>query len=141
MIKPDAVQRGIVGNIISRFESAGLKLAAMKLVKLSRDLAEQNYAVHKGKPFYESLIDYVTSGPVVCMVLEGESAVAKVRSLVGATNPLEAAPGSIRGDFGLRVDFNIVHASDSVESAEREISVFFKPNELIDYTVSWESWL
>ena len=133
MLKPDAVARRLIGRILKRFEAVGLKIVAMKLVKLSKETAEKNYSIHKGKPFYEPLIRYVTSGPVVCMVLEGEDAVALVRKLVGATKPLEAAAGTIRGDFGQRVDFNIIHASDALETAQREIPVFFDLKEIVDY--------
>lgn len=141
MLKPDAVARRLVGNLVSRFEAVGLKLVAMKLVKLKKETAEKNYSVHKGKPFYEPLINYVTSGPVVCMVLEGEEAVTLVRKLVGATKPLEAAPGTIRGDFGQRVDFNIIHASDSIETANKEIPIFFDKSELLDYPLPDEKFI
>lgn len=134
MLKPDAVARNLMGTVITRLEAAGLKLVGMKFTKLNRKLAEENYTIHKGKPFYEKLIAYVTSGPVVLSVWEGEEAVTLVRKLVGATKPLEAAAGTIRGDLGQRVDFNIIHASDSPENAKKEISLFFKPDEL----VSWE---
>lgn len=125
MIKPDGVRGGHVGEIVNRFERAGLTIERMELANVTQEQAQANYAEHKGKPFYEGLIAYVTSGPVVKMVVSGEGAVAKVRALMGATNPAEAAPGTIRGDFGLIMDENVIHGSDSVESAEREIGIFF----------------
>ena len=125
MIKPDGVRNGHVGEIVNRFERAGLTIEQMRLEKVTPEQAKANYAEHEGKPFYEGLIAYVTSGPVVKMVVSGEGAVYKVRSLMGATNPADAAPGTIRGDFGLTMDENVIHGSDSPESAEREIGVFF----------------
>ena len=125
MIKPDGVRNGHIGEIVNRFERAGLKIEQMRLEMVTPEQAKANYAEHEGKPFYDGLIDYVTSGPVVKMVVSGEGAVAKVRSLMGATNPADAAPGTIRGDFGLTMDENVIHGSDSTESAEREIGVFF----------------
>ena len=125
MIKPDGVRNGHIGEIINRFERAGLKIEEMRLEMVTPAQAKANYAEHEGKPFYDGLIDYVTSGPVVKMVVSGEGAVAKVRALMGSTNPAEAAPGTIRGDFGLTMDENVIHGSDSTESAEREIGVFF----------------
>ncbi len=125
MIKPDGVANGHIGQIVSRFENVGLKIERMELGMVTQAQAEQNYAEHKGKPFYDGLIEYVTSGPVVKMVVSGENAVATVRKLMGATNPADAAPGTIRGDYGLTMDENVIHGSDSVESAEREIGVFF----------------
>ena len=125
MIKPDGVRNGHIGEIINRFERAGLKIEQMRLEMVTPEQAKANYAEHEGKPFYEGLIGYVTSGPVVKMVVSGEGAVAKVRALMGSTNPAEAAPGTIRGDFGLTMDENVIHGSDSTESAEREIGVFF----------------
>lgn len=125
MIKPDGVANKHIGQIISRFENAGLTIERMELSKVTKKQAVANYAEHKGKPFYDKLIAYVTSGPVVKMVVSGEGAVSKVRQLMGATNPKEAAPGTIRGDFGLVMDENVIHGSDSKESAKREISIFF----------------
>ncbi len=125
MIKPDGVRNGHVGEIINRIERVGLKIERMELGMVTPELAEANYGEHKGKPFYEGLIAYITSGPVVKMVISGENAVATMRKLMGATNPADAAPGTIRGDFGLTVDENVIHGSDSPESAEREIGVFF----------------
>jgi len=125
MIKPDAVAGGKMGRIISRLEDTGLKIERMELTQLTFEQAAANYAEHEGKPFYESLIAYIVSGPVVKMVVSGEGAVAVCRKLMGATNPAEAAPGTIRGDFGLTVDANVMHGSDSPESATREIEIFF----------------
>jgi nucleoside-diphosphate kinase len=125
MIKPDAVARGLVGRIIGRFEDTGLKLERVEMGTLTREQAAANYAEHEGKPFYEGLVSYITSGPVVKMVISGPDAVVVCRKLMGATNPKDAAPGTIRGDFGLIMDANIVHGSDSPESAEREIGIFF----------------
>lgn len=125
MIKPDAVSRKLAGRIISRFEEVGLTLERAELGMVTKEQAAANYAEHEGKPFYEGLIAYITSGPVVKMVLSGPNAVSACRKLMGATNPLEAAPGTIRGDFGLILDANVVHGSDSPESAEREIGIFF----------------
>ena len=125
MIKPDGVRNGHIGEIVNRFERAGLTIEQMRLEMVTPEQAKANYAEHEGKPFYEGLIAYVTSGPVVKMVVSGEGAVSKVRTLMGATNPADAAPGTIRGDFGLTMDENVIHGSDSPESAEREIGVFF----------------
>ncbi len=141
MIKPDGVQRGLIGEIISRLERKGLKIVAMKMLSVSKDLAERHYAEHREKPFFQSLVDYITSGPVVAMVVEGKNAVKVVRTLVGATNPQEALPGTIRGDFGMDIGRNVIHASDSLESAEREISLFFKPEEIVEYKRIDEDWL
>ncbi len=125
MIKPDGVRNGHIGEIVNRFERAGLKIEEMRLEMVTPEQAKANYAEHEGKPFYDGLITYVTSGPVVKMVVSGEGAVSKVRTLMGATNPADAAPGTIRGDFGLTMDENVIHGSDSTESAAREIGVFF----------------
>lgn len=125
MIKPDAVARGLVGAIVARFEAVGLTIERMEYGMVTREQAAANYAEHEGKPFYDGLVEYITSGPVVKMVLAGPGAVAVCRKLMGATNPAEASPGTIRGDFGLTLDANIVHGSDSPESAEREIAIFF----------------
>jgi nucleoside-diphosphate kinase len=125
LIKPDAFQRAITGEILARFERKGLKLVAMKLMTMDRALAEQHYAEHAGKPFFGELVEFITSGPLVALVLEGHEAVAAARQTIGATDPLEAAPGSIRGDFALEVGQNMVHGSDSDESAAREVALFF----------------
>jgi nucleoside-diphosphate kinase len=125
LVKPDAFARNLTGEIISRFERKGLRLAALKHITMSRELASQHYAEHEGKPFFGELVDFITSGPLVAMVLEGESAVTAARQVIGATNPLEASPGSIRGDFAIAVGQNMVHGSDSDESAAREAKLFF----------------
>jgi nucleoside-diphosphate kinase len=141
MVKPGAFQRGLVGTIISRFENRGLKLVGMKLLHITPELAAQHYGEHAGKPFYDSLVSYITSGPVVAMVLEGPQAISVVRNMMGKTDPLESAPGTIRGDFGLFLGKNIVHGSDSKASAKREIALFFKPEELVEYTRCDEKWI
>jgi nucleoside-diphosphate kinase len=125
LVKPDAFARGLSGEIIARFERKGLRLAALSLLTMTRDLAERHYGEHAGKPFFEGLVDFITSGPLVALVLEGEQAIAAARQVIGATDPLAAAPGSIRGDYALEVGENMVHGSDSPESAEREIALFF----------------
>lgn len=125
MIKPDGVRKGLVGEVIRRFEQRGLKLAELKLLTPSKELAENHYGAHRGKPFFDGVVSFISSGPVVAMVVEGESAIAAIRQMVGATRPLEAAPGSIRGDYALEVGENIVHASDAPETAEQEIALWF----------------
>ena len=125
LVKPDAFERGLTGEVIARFERKGLKIVAMRHMAVDRPLAEEHYAEHLGKPFYEDLVGFITSGPLVAMVLEGYEAVTAARQVIGATNPLEAAPGSIRGDFGLDVQTNLVHGADSPESAKRETALFF----------------
>ncbi len=141
MVKPDGVQRAIVGQVISRFESKGLKLVAAKLMHMNKDMASTHYREHVGKAFYEKLIDYITSGPVLAMVWESGDAISCVRTVVGKTNPLEASPGTIRGDFGIETGRNIIHASDSSESAKREISLFFPDDEILAYTRIDEAWV
>jgi nucleoside-diphosphate kinase len=125
LVKPDAFERGLTGEIVARFERKGLKIAAMKHVTVQRDQAEEHYAEHKEKPFFGDLVEFITGGPLVAMVLEGHEAVKAARQVIGATNPIEAAPGSIRGDYGLEVQTNLVHGSDGAESATREIGIFF----------------
>ena len=141
LLKPDAVQRGLVGEILQRFERKGLKLVAMKAMRVSKELAEAYYAEHKGKPFFDPLVRYVTSSPVVALVLEGEGAVAVVRKMMGRTNSAEAEPGTVRGDYGLIIGRNLIHGSDSLASAKREIGLFFRPEELLEYTRTDEAWL
>ena len=140
MVKPDGVQRGLCGEIVSRFEKKGLKLIAMKLMVIPKETAENHYGEHKRKKFYDSLISYITSGPVLAMVWEGENAVSICRNMMGKTNPAESAPGTIRGDYGMVTGLNIIHGSDSVESAEREIRIFFKPEELVSYERTADRW-
>jgi nucleoside-diphosphate kinase len=125
LVKPDAFERALTGEVIVRFERKGLRITAMKLMQVERDLAERHYAEHAEKPFFSELVEFITRGPLVALVLEGTSAVAAARQVIGATNPLDAAPGSIRGDFATEVTFNLVHGSDSDESADREIALFF----------------
>ena len=125
LVKPDAFARGLTGEIIARFERKGLRIVALKYMTVERDLAEEHYAEHRDKPFYSDLVGFITSGPVVAMVLEGDEAVRSARQVIGATNPLEAAPGSLRGDFAIDIQANMVHGSDSAESAEREARIFF----------------
>ncbi len=141
LLKPDAVNRRLIGEIIARFERKGLKIAAMKLLWMDKNMAERHYEVHRGKPFYESLIDYITSGPIVAMVLEGDNAISVVRKMMGKTNGQEAEPGTIRGDYSMSVQNNLVHGSDSEESAEREISIFFSENEILEYRLVDEIWI
>lgn len=139
-IKPDGVQRGLVGEIISRFEAKGFKLVGMKLMTASRELAEQHYDVHKEKPFFAGLVNFITSSPVVAMVWEGDGVVASARKIIGATNPLNAEPGTIRGDFAVNVGRNIIHGSDAVETARGEISLWFKDEELSSWTPCLTPW-
>ena len=141
MIKPDGVQRRLVGKIIERFEQAGLKIVAMKFMAVPMKLAEKHYEVHKGKPFYEGLIKYITSGPVVAMVMEGENVIERVRTLVGTTDPQKAAPGTIRGDFCQHIGRNAIHASDGKETAEKEIALWFGDDEIVDYNMDDEKWV
>ena len=131
MIKPDGVRRNLVGEIISRFEKRGMRIVGLKMVKMTREMAERLYEEHKGKSFYEELVSYITSGPVVAMVIEADEAVSVARKMIGATDPKEAAPGTIRGDFALSKAENVIHASDSPEKAQREMTIFFSPNELV----------
>ncbi len=141
MLKPDAVQRGLMGEILQRLESKGLRPIAMKFMRIPKELAERHYGEHRGKSFFAPLIEYITSGPVLCMVWEGENAVASVRALMGKTNPQEAAVGTIRGDLAQQTGRNLVHGSDSVESAKREIQLFFNEYELVDWKRSVDAWL
>jgi nucleoside-diphosphate kinase len=141
LLKPDCVQRRLVGNIISRFEQKGLRLTALKLVSVGRELAERHYAVHKGKPFYESLLSFLTSGPTVAMIWEGREAVKMARNLIGETDGLKATPGTIRGDLALTVQNNLVHGSDSPENAAAEIALWFKADELVKFTPTDTAWI
>ncbi len=141
ILKPDCLQRRLVGRVLQRFEDKGLTLAGMKLMQISRDLAERHYAPHKGKPFYPGLIDYVTSGPVMVMVLQGNRCIDIARTLMGKTFGYEATPGTIRGDFGASRSFNLVHGSDAPESAETEIALYFSSDELLDYAPAGSEWV
>ncbi|WP_438432352.1 nucleoside-diphosphate kinase [Gorillibacterium sp. sgz500922] len=141
MVKPDGVQRGLIGQIVSRFEAKGFRLAGAKLMQLSREMAEQHYAEHVGKPFFERLVGFITSGPVFAMVWEGDRVIPLCRSMMGKTDALEAAPGTIRGDFAVHMNFNLIHGSDSAESAAREIKLFFKDDELLEYDKVLSVWV
>ncbi len=141
LIKPDGVQRGLMGTIISRFESRGLKLIAAKFLMVPRELAEKHYAVHKGKPFYDSLITRITSSPVLALAWEGPQVISFIRQTVGATNPANAVPGTIRHDLGLTSEFNLVHASDSPENGELEVTLWFQPEELVNWQPDANRWL
>jgi len=141
MVKPDGVQRGLIGEIVKRFEAKGLQLVAAKLMKLTRQQAETHYAEHREKPFYEELVSFITSGPVMAMVWQGDQAIALSRNLIGKTQVLDAAPGTIRGDFALHTGMNIVHGSVSPASAEREIGIFFAPEELVEYDKPINQWI
>ena len=141
LLKPDAVQRGLAGEIVSRLEKTGLKIKGMKLMHVSQDLANQHYGEHVGKPFFDGLVSFITSGPIVAMALEGNDAVAIVRKSMGATNPADSPPGTVRGDYGIDIGRNLVHGSDSVESAKRELALFFDDAELIDYARATDPWI
>jgi nucleoside-diphosphate kinase len=141
ILKPDAVQRGLCGQIISRFENKGLQIVAAKFMKIPRPLAETHYEPHKGKPFYPGLVDFMTRSPVLALALEGKDAVAIARKMMGATFGSRAEPGSIRGDLGVSNSFNLIHGSDSPESAERELKLFFKPEEILDWTPTIRTWV
>ncbi len=141
MIKPDGVQRNLTGEIIKRFEKKGLKLVAMKLLIITRSLAEEHYKEHVGKPFFEELVSFITSGPVVAMVWEGLEVIPLARTMMGKTNPSEAAPGTIRGDFAIFTGNNVIHGSDSPQSAEREINLFFKTEEIVNYQKDLNNWV
>ena len=140
-IKPDGVQRGLIGEIIARLEKRGLKLVAAKFIDVSEEFAGQHYAIHKGKPFYDSLLDYITSAPVMAMVWEGKGAVDAVRQTMGDTRPIDGTPGSVRQDFGLEIGRNLTHASDSVENAKKEIELWFKPEEIISWKRALDEWI
>jgi nucleoside-diphosphate kinase len=141
LVKPDGVQRALIGEVISRLERRGLRLVAAKFMAVSRELAETHYAIHKGKPFYDGLIAYITSAPVMAMAWEGPNAVAAIRQTMGATRPTEAAPGSLRHDFALEVGRNLTHASDTVENGETEVTLWFKKSELVDWKREVDRWV
>lgn len=141
MIKPDGVQRNLVGEIIRRFETKGFTLVGLKLMAVPRELAEKHYDVHKERPFFSGLVEFITSSPVVAMVWEGEGVVASARKIIGATNPLSAEPGTIRGDYGVAVGRNLIHGSDAIETAQREIKLWFAEEELASWEPSLTSWL
>jgi nucleoside-diphosphate kinase len=141
ILKPDAVQRGLCGQIIDRFEKKGLQLIGLKLMKIPRSLAETHYQPHKGKPFYDGLVNFMTSSPVIVLALSGKEAIAVARKMMGATFGSKAEPGSIRGDFGVSNAFNLIHGSDSAESAQRELGLFFKPEELLEWKPAIQPWI
>jgi nucleoside-diphosphate kinase len=141
MVKPDGVQRNLIGEIVNRFEKKGYQLVGAKLMQIPTELAEQHYGEHKERPFFGELVEFITSGPVFAMVWEGENVISTARLMMGATNPKESAPGTIRGDFAVTVGKNIIHGSDSPESAEREIGLFFKQEELVAYTKEANNWI
>ena len=141
LIKPDGMQRGLAGEILARFERRGLKIVGLKLVQVSTQLAEEHYAVHQGKPFYEGLVRYITSSPVIALVLEGTNAVSAVRKTVGATKSYEADPGTIRGDLALEIGRNLVHASDAPETAQQEVALWFGDGELVNYARDTDRWI
>lgn len=141
LVKPDAMQRGLAGEIIARLERRGLKIVAMKLLHMDEALARKHYAVHEGKPFFKALVDYITSSPIIAVVFEGPRAVEVVRNTMGATNPVQAAMGTIRGDFGLEIGRNLIHGSDSVENARQEIALFFSPAEIHSYERAVDRWI
>ncbi|MEM7726639.1 MAG: nucleoside-diphosphate kinase [Cyanobacteria bacterium P01_A01_bin.45] len=140
-VKPDGVQRGLIGDIISRYEKKGFTLVAMKFVKPTKELAQAHYGVHKDKPFFNGLVEFITSGPVLAMVWEGNGVIAAARKMIGATKPLEAEPGTIRGDFGIDIGRNIIHGSDAPETAKEEISLWFKDEELVSWEPQMTPWL
>jgi nucleoside-diphosphate kinase len=141
LVKPDGVQRGLIGEVISRLEQRGLRIVAAKFLQVSQELAETHYAIHKGKPFYNGLIEYITSAPVMAMVWEGPNAIAAIRQTMGATRPTEAAPGSVRHDFALEVGRNLTHASDSLENGMKEVDLWFHPTELVDWKRDSDRWI
>jgi nucleoside-diphosphate kinase len=140
-VKPDGIQRQLVGEIIRRYETKGFKLVGLKLLQPTRELAEKHYAVHRERPFFAGLVDFITSGPVVAMVWEGDGVVASARKIIGATNPLTAEPGTIRGDYGANIGRNIIHGSDAIETAQTEIALWFNAEELVEWTPSLTSWI
>ncbi len=141
IIKPDAVQRGLVGDIVARLERRGLKLVAMKMMQISKELASKHYAVHVGKPFYDGLVAYITSAPVVVLALEGKRAIEVVRATMGATNPVQAAPGTIRADYAVEIGRNLVHGSDGPETAAFELGLFFGPDEMLSWERATDRWI
>ncbi len=141
LVKPDGVQRGLMGEIVLRFERRGLKLIGMKFMQMSNELAQRHYAVHRERPFFNDLVTYITSGPVLAMVWEGKEAVAAARATIGSTKPVEAAPGSIRGDYGMEIGRNLVHGSDSPENGIKEANLFFQPDELVAWSRTTEAWI
>tara|TARA_Y100000590_G_scaffold39457_1_gene42228 strand:+ start:2764 stop:3192 length:429 start_codon:yes stop_codon:yes gene_type:complete len=140
-VKPDGVQRGLVGEVIGRLERKGLRISGLKMIQASEELANKHYGEHVGKPFFDSLVSFITSSPLIALAVEGENAVEVSRNLMGATNPKEAAPGTIRGDYGLTIGMNIIHGSDSLESAARELAIFFENSEILVYERAIDTWI
>jgi nucleoside-diphosphate kinase len=141
LIKPDAIQRGLAGVIIHRLERRGLKIVAMKMLQMDQTLAQRHYAIHQGKAFFNDLVEFITSSPIIAAVFEGEKAIEAIRQTMGTTDPAKASPGSIRGDFGLNIQQNLVHGSDSAETAKQEIDLFFTPEEILDYPKEIDRWV
>ena len=141
LIKPDAIQRGLAGQIVSRLEQKGLKIVAMKMLHMDEKLAQRHYAIHKGKAFFNGLVDFITSSPIIAIVFQGKNAVEIIRQMMGETDPVKARSGTIRGDFGIDIGHNLVHGSDSLENASKEIELFFKKNEILDYDRELDTWL
>ena len=141
LLKPDAVQRGLVGELISRLESRGLKIVAMKMLHMDQKMANRHYEVHSGRPFFEGLVNFISSSPIIGMVLQGHNAVGITRNTMGSTDPLDAAPGTIRGDLATDIGRNLIHGSDSIETAQGEIELFFLPQEILDYARDVERWI
>ena len=141
IVKPDGVQRGLIGPLLSRLEARGLKIVALKMMSIDRDLAERHYGIHQGKPFFEPLVSYITSSPVVVAVFEGKDAVQAVRNTLGATNPVNAGPGTIRGDYALEIGRNLIHGSDSVQNAQKEVDLFFRSDEVLAYARDTDRWI
>ena len=141
IVKPDAVHRGLAGTILSRFEQKGLRIVALRLMVIDQELAERHYAVHEGKPFYDGLVSFITSGPVIAGVLEGPDAIETTRKIMGATNPVTASPGSLRGMYALEIGQNLIHGSDSPQTARYEIDLFFRPDDLVDYRRAIDPWI
>ena len=141
LLKPDAVQRGLTGELISRLERRGLKLVAMKLTRIDAEQARRHYALHVDKPFFPGLVEFITSAPLVAMVVEGEKAVKMVRDIMGATDPKDSGPGTVRGDLAISIGLNLIHGSDSIEEAAREIDLFFTPKETLDYDRTIDQWI
>ena len=141
LIKPDAIQRGLAGKIISRLEEKGLKIVAMKMLQIDRDLAQRHYAVHKGKAFFDDLVNFITSSPIITAVFQGRNAVQIIRQVMGETDPAKATSGTIRGDFGIDIGHNLIHGSDSLENASKEIELFFQKEEILNYDRELDTWL
>lgn len=141
LVKPDGVQRGLIGEVVSRFEKRGFKIVGLKMMHVPREMAEKHYEVHKGKPFYDSLVNFIIQAPLVAIAIQGRNIVAVSRAMIGALNPVDATPGSIRGDLAISKAYNVIHGSDSPENGERETNLFFKADEMFDYTRDIENWM